>query len=261
MQVIRRFVRADPLIVDGVFAAALAAVAEVEVWSGGSGSQRLRAVVAVLMTLPLALRRRLPLPVLTVVMGAALVQSLADPDADVAAVLIVAIIIVAYSVAAHSSPAVAVAGGALGLAALSGSVHVQGGGVGNYLFANTILVGAWLAGFVLRARHLRTAELEQMTVVLEREQEARSRAAVAEERARIARDLHDAVAHSVSLMVVQAGAERLALPEQATSTREVLRSIEPLYESDFRIEPELTAKICRGGFRIYEVPIAYYGRS
>jgi glycosyltransferase involved in cell wall biosynthesis len=44
-------------------------------------------------------------------------------------------------------------------------------------------------------------------------------------------------------------------------TLEVLRSIEPLYESDFRIEPELTAKICRGGFRIYEVPIAYYGRS
>jgi glycosyltransferase involved in cell wall biosynthesis len=44
-------------------------------------------------------------------------------------------------------------------------------------------------------------------------------------------------------------------------TIEVLRSIEPLYESDFRIEPELTAKICRGGFRIYEVPIAYYGRS
>ncbi len=44
-------------------------------------------------------------------------------------------------------------------------------------------------------------------------------------------------------------------------TLEVLRQIEPLYESDFRIEPELTAKICRGGFRIYEVPIAYYGRS
>ena len=44
-------------------------------------------------------------------------------------------------------------------------------------------------------------------------------------------------------------------------TLEVLRAIEPLYESDFRIEPELTAKICRGDFRIYEVPIAYYGRS
>ncbi len=44
-------------------------------------------------------------------------------------------------------------------------------------------------------------------------------------------------------------------------TLEVLREIEPLRESDFRIEPELTAKICRGGFRIYELPISYYGRS
>jgi glycosyltransferase involved in cell wall biosynthesis len=44
-------------------------------------------------------------------------------------------------------------------------------------------------------------------------------------------------------------------------TLEVLRAIEPLRESDFRIEPELTAKICRGGFRLYELPIAYYGRS
>jgi glycosyltransferase involved in cell wall biosynthesis len=44
-------------------------------------------------------------------------------------------------------------------------------------------------------------------------------------------------------------------------TLEVLRAIEPLRESDFRIEPELTAKICRGDFRVYEVPIAYYGRG
>jgi glycosyltransferase involved in cell wall biosynthesis len=42
---------------------------------------------------------------------------------------------------------------------------------------------------------------------------------------------------------------------------EVLRDIEPLSESDFRIEPELTAKICRGPFRVYELPIAYYGRT
>ena len=44
-------------------------------------------------------------------------------------------------------------------------------------------------------------------------------------------------------------------------TLDVLRAIEPLRESDFRIEPEITAKICRGAFRLYEVPIAYYGRG
>jgi signal transduction histidine kinase len=226
MQLIRRVARADPLIADGVFAVALAVIAEVEVWSGGSGSRTLRAGVAVLMTLPLVLRRRFALPVLGVVMGAALAQSVADPDADVAGVLVVAIIVAAYSVAAHCGRRAAAAGGVVGLAALWGSVHLQGGGLGNYLFAGAIFVGAWLAGFVLRARYLRAEQLEHRTEVLEQEQETRARAAVAEERARIARDLHDAVAHSMSVIVVQAGAERLALPEKATSTSEVLRSIE-----------------------------------
>jgi signal transduction histidine kinase len=226
MPMTRRFARAHPLIWDGAFAAALAAVAEVEVWSGGSSSRVLRAVVAVLMTLPLAVRRRSPLPVLVVVMGASLAQSLINPEADFAGVLIVAIIAAVYSAAAYCGRRAAAAGGLVGFAALCGSVHVEGGGFGNYLFAGAVFAGAWLAGFVLRARHLQTKALEQRTVVLEQEQEARSRAAVAEERARIARDLHDAVAHSVSLIVVQAGAERLALPERASSTRDVLRSIE-----------------------------------
>src|SRR5256714_2671037 len=226
MQLIRRVARADPLIVDGVFAVALAVIAEIEVWSGGSGSRTLRAGVAVLMTLPLVLRRRFALPVLGVVMGAVLAQSLADPDADVAGVLVVAIIVAAYSVAAHCGRRAAAAGGVVGLGALWASVHLQGGGVGNYLFSGAIFVGAWLAGFVLRARHLRAEELEHTTQVLEQDQEARARAAVAEERARIARDLHDVVAHSMSVIVVQAGAERLALPDELASTREVLASIE-----------------------------------
>ena len=113
-----------------------------------------------------------------------------------------------------------------GLAALWASVHLQGGGVGNYIFAGAIFAGAWVAGFLLRTRRLQAEALEERTVALEQEQEARARAAVAEERARIARDLHDAVAHSMSVIAVQAGAERLALPETATSTREVLLSIE-----------------------------------
>src|SRR6478752_7903533 len=62
--------------------------------------------------------------------------------------------------------------------------------------------------------------------LLEREHELRANEAVAEERARIARELHDLVAHNVSVMVVQAGAERHALGEEQASTREVLASIE-----------------------------------
>jgi hypothetical protein len=180
MQLIMRVVRADPLVVDGAFALALAVIAEIEVWSGGAGSPTLRAVVAALMTLPLALRRRRPLLVLVLVMGAALAQSVADPDADVAGVLVIAIIAAAYSVAAHCGRRFAAAGGLVGLAALWASVHLQGGGVGNYLFAGAIFVGAWLAGFVLLARHLRAEELEEKTELLEQEQEARARAAVAD---------------------------------------------------------------------------------
>src|SRR6478752_5530698 len=62
--------------------------------------------------------------------------------------------------------------------------------------------------------------------LLEREHELRANEAVAEERARIARELHDLVAHNVSVMVVQAGAERHALGPEQDSTRETLASIE-----------------------------------
>jgi hypothetical protein len=152
MRLIRRLAGVDPLVVDTVFAGVLAAIAELEVWSGGAGSPTLRAVVALLMTLPLALRRRFPLPMLVLVMGAALAQSVADPDADVAGVLIVAIIAAAYSVAAYSDVQAAATGGMAGLAALCASVHLQGGGVGNYIFAGAIFTAGWLAGFIFCAR-------------------------------------------------------------------------------------------------------------
>jgi len=186
----------------------------------------LRAGVAAAMTLPLAARRLVPLLTVLAVMGAALAQSLIAAHADFAGVLVIAIIVAAYSVAAHAVRAIGVVGGATGLTSLLVSAHREGGGVGNYVFASAIFVGAWLAGLTVRERRLRAETLEERTVELEQDQEARARAAVAEERARIARDLHDVVAHSMSVIVVQAGAERLALPEELASTREVLASIE-----------------------------------
>jgi signal transduction histidine kinase len=62
----------------------------------------------------------------------------------------------------------------------------------------------------------------------EREREVAAREAVVEERARIARELHDAIAHNVSMMVVQAGAERRLLPDGQSSTREVLQTVESI---------------------------------
>jgi signal transduction histidine kinase len=63
-------------------------------------------------------------------------------------------------------------------------------------------------------------------VRLEREREEKARAAAAAERARIARDLHDVIAHSVSVMTVQAGAARLLLEEDPQRAREPLLSVE-----------------------------------
>ena len=78
----------------------------------------------------------------------------------------------------------------------------------------------------VRGRELRADALAARAELLEREHELRANEAVAEERARIARELHDLVAHNVSVMVVQAGAERHALGPEQASTRETLASIE-----------------------------------
>ena len=78
----------------------------------------------------------------------------------------------------------------------------------------------------VRDRQLRAETLATRADLLEREQQQAANEAVVEERARIARELHDIVAHNVSVMVVQAGAERHALPEDQASTREALSSIE-----------------------------------
>ena len=68
--------------------------------------------------------------------------------------------------------------------------------------------------------------VEERSAALEREQDANVRVAAAEERARIARELHDVLSHSVSVMVVQAGAERLALGSERAATGETLEAIE-----------------------------------
>jgi signal transduction histidine kinase len=85
-------------------------------------------------------------------------------------------------------------------------------------------VVAWIAGFILRERAERAEAAEIRATVAERERDAAARVAVAEERARIARELHDIVAHAVSVMVLQAGAVRHRLPDGDDA--EALRDVE-----------------------------------
>ncbi|MGZ4202188.1 MAG: sensor histidine kinase [Thermoleophilaceae bacterium] len=94
------------------------------------------------------------------------------------------------------------------------------------LFTVIPAIAMFLIRRAVRDRQLRAETLAAHAELLEREHELRAHEAVAEERARIARELHDLVAHNVSVMVVQAGAERHALPDDQASTREALTSIE-----------------------------------
>jgi signal transduction histidine kinase len=84
----------------------------------------------------------------------------------------------------------------------------------------------WLAGFAVRERAEQAQAAEVRAAQAERERDAATRIAVAEERARIARELHDIVAHAVSVMVLQVGAVRHKLPDALAEDRDALTSVE-----------------------------------
>jgi signal transduction histidine kinase len=85
---------------------------------------------------------------------------------------------------------------------------------------------SWLAGYALRERAEQAEAAEVRATQAERDREAAARVAVAEERARIARELHDIVAHAVSVMVLQVGAVRHQLPETLEADRDALSRVE-----------------------------------
>ena len=96
----------------------------------------------------------------------------------------------------------------------------------NFVFITLRFVVAWLAGYALRERAEQAEAAEARAAQAEREREAAARVAVAEERARIARELHDIVAHAVSVMVLQVGAVRHKLPDSLAEDRDALTGVE-----------------------------------
>ena len=85
---------------------------------------------------------------------------------------------------------------------------------------------SWVAGFALRERVEQAEAAEVRASLAERERDAAARIAVAEERVRIARELHDIVAHAVSVMVLQVGAVRHKLPDALAEDSDALRGVE-----------------------------------
>jgi signal transduction histidine kinase len=93
---------------------------------------------------------------------------------------------------------------------------------GDFVFTAILVAIAWLAGYALRERGKRAEAAEGRA----RQAELAARVAVAEERARIARELHDVVAHALSVMVLQTGAVRHRLPDSVGEDREALKDVE-----------------------------------
>ena len=186
-----------------------------------AGSKGIYVPAALLMTVPLAWRRVHPFPVVVLVMCAFAAQGAALGSTPTPDTELVPALLAVYSVGAHAERWQAYAGLAVGL--VGGLVWL---GPDDFLLPTVLFGGAWLAGRLVRKRQLYADALSERARVLEREREVNVRAAAAEERVRLARELHDLVGHSVSVMVVQAGAERLALGEERPETRDALLAIE-----------------------------------
>jgi signal transduction histidine kinase len=215
---------------DVAIAAALALLSQLELWSpdlipgvsGADDSGPVLAATALLSTLALAARRSAPFWSALVVLAGILLGHLysAPPEGHSE---YLAFIIATYSVAAYTEWR----GAAIGLAAALGVTAVAAeGDWDDIVFVAALLGASWLGGRTVRASRLRAAELQQLAAQLAREREEKAELAVALERSRLARELHDVVAHAVSVMVVQAGGVRGMLRAEQEEERDALAAVE-----------------------------------
>jgi signal transduction histidine kinase len=184
------------------------------------------AVYVLFTTVPLLWRRRAPVVVLLVVLAGFTVGEEVYGIADAAGSPFAGLLLALYSAGAYADRRGArLAGGVLAVYLLVMLVTSETP-IGDFFFIGGIMFGVFGAANVVRSRQQLASDLAARTVELEHEREETAKLAVAEERARIARELHDVVAHNVSVMVVQAGAERKALGDARPETAEVLETIE-----------------------------------
>ena len=113
---------------------------------------------------------------------------------------------------------------------------------------------AWVGGFALRERVEQAEAAEVRASLAERERDAAARIAVAEERVRIARELHDIVAHAVSVMVLQVGAVRHKLPDALAEDSDALRGVEQVGRTALTEMRGLLAAMRRDGEEAELIP-------
>jgi signal transduction histidine kinase len=208
----------DPAIAVGVVLLGVVELATVE-------APLVQHVAAAIAGGVLAWRRRAPLAVLSAAVAVLLVQEVLGLEVDYGYTPL-SLVIAFYSVAAHRRLQLAVLGLVGGVAALAVGSAIEGQPLFDFAFPLLLVAAPWAAGAALRARIAAAVEAESRARRAEEQQERRAAEAVAEERARIARELHDVVAHSVTIMVMQAGALRRTLPAGEARARELAETIE-----------------------------------
>ncbi len=196
--------------------------------NGPEGPMWLDIVLAVLITAPLLARRRFPFGAPLGVGVGVVIASFADNSLvpfDFIAFLAGSAAVFLLAQLRDWRQAVAGLAMAFGVEAIVVRNDPRGQ-LGQFIFVSLILTVVWVVGFTLGRKFAEADEAKERATRAEREREARARAAVADERARIARELHDVVGHSVSVMTVQAsGVRRLLRPEQERE-REALLIVE-----------------------------------
>jgi signal transduction histidine kinase len=185
-------------------------------------------LVGTALTVPLAWRRRAPVPAAAAVVAAGLVELVIVPEflaANVAALIMV------YALAAYAPRWAAQAGLSAGLAG-SGlaalryfSYEIASSGIPPGIAISVSVVAAWALGNLRRARVEKVAALEERAQLLELERDQEMRLAATTERARIARELHDVVAHSLSVVIAQADGGRYAGRTDPAAATDALEAI------------------------------------
>jgi signal transduction histidine kinase len=228
------FLRRYPTWVDSFWAVVLLGITGVSLSSVSGASEHrgplaVAVPVAVVLCLVIALRRRMPEKMLVLAAATGVAQLVLDVGVSPADF---AMLVIIYTVAADGArwaSRFALIGGlcAAALSQLRWPQEATGtpGVVLIAVFQTVPFALAWVLGDSIRTRRAYLAQLEERAARLEKEREAQSKVAVAAERARIARELHDVVAHNVSVMVVQADGAAYVLdaaPDQAKKALETI---------------------------------------
>jgi signal transduction histidine kinase len=216
-----RLFRLDPLKLDWALAALLTVGAQLAIWLGSDAAhhQLGAALFALAIAAPIAVRRRYPTLVGTgVPLLAAFDHDLWDPQF---VGYPIATFCALYALTAWAPPRRFAFGFTL---VLTVYLAVSVGGK----FPNNGVTFAVVTAVVMLLIRRVLGDRERRARVAERERDVAAREAVVEERARIARELHDVIAHHVSMIVMQAGAERRVLDGANASTREVLETVEQI---------------------------------